>query len=121
VKYDPLVSPEPKRWLAFAEGERLGAIEAFHKQIGTPASKPRLHAILHAIVETQLATGETPVQRALERLMRQGLDRHEALHAIGSVLSEQIYGALRSEAAGADPAADYVRKLDALTASGWKG
>jgi hypothetical protein len=121
MKYDPLVAPEPERWLGFAEGERLGAIEEFHQHLAASARNPRLHAIIHAIVETQLAMGEAAVLQALERLMREGLDRHEAIHAIGSVLSEQIYGALRSPAAPSDPAADYVRKLEALTASGWKG
>ncbi len=43
--------------------------------------------------------------------MEEGLDRHEAVHAIGSVLSEQLFAALREEA-GADLNAQYVEKLN---------
>ena len=48
------------------------------------------------IVENQVALGDAFAARAvLLRLMAEGLDRHEAIHAIGSVLSEQRSGALR--------------------------
>ena len=51
--------------------------------------------------------------------MAEGLDRHEAIHAIGSVLSEQLFAALREEG-GAAPNAQYVEKLNRLTAESWR-
>jgi hypothetical protein len=51
--------------------------------------------------------------------MAEGLDRHEAIHAIGSVLSEQLFAALREEG-GDDPNAQYVEKLNRLTAESWR-
>jgi hypothetical protein len=43
-------------------------------------------------VETQLAEGHAEATAALDRLLQEGLDRHEALHAIGSVLAEEGAG-----------------------------
>ncbi len=40
----------------------------------------------HVVVENQIALGdEIPVARNLHQLMAQGLDRHDAIHAIASV------------------------------------
>ena len=72
------------------------------------------------IVENQVALGHTFAARAvLLRLMAEGLDRHEAIHAIGSVLSEQLFAALREEG-GADPNAQCLEKLNRLTAESWR-
>jgi hypothetical protein len=49
------------------------------------------------IVENQVALGDTFAARAvLLRLMAEGLDRHEAIYAIGSVLV--LFSPLRSGA-----------------------
>jgi hypothetical protein len=51
----------------------------------------------HVIVENQVALGEAyPVQSVLLRLMEEGLDRHDAIHAIGSVLAERLFAGLRA-------------------------
>jgi hypothetical protein len=43
----------------------------------------------HVVVENQVALGEVMrVPETLERLLDEGLDRHEAVYAIGSVLME---------------------------------
>ncbi len=44
-----------------------------------------IHATVHQIVENQLAENFPDVVEALDRLMHQGLNRHEAIHAIASV------------------------------------
>jgi hypothetical protein len=41
-------------------------------------------------VENQLAEGLASVIRAMARLRNEGLSRHDALHAIGSVLVEHL-------------------------------
>jgi hypothetical protein len=42
------------------------------------------------IVENQIAEGYEPTVRAIVRLTAGGLDRHEAVHAIGSIISAGI-------------------------------
>ena len=49
--------------------------------------------------------------------MEQGLDRHDAIHAIGSVSAEQIYGAL-SQLEPFDPQV-YDQALTSLNAADW--
>jgi hypothetical protein len=42
--------------------------------------------VFHVIVENQAAQGlETPVRRTLARLQAEGLSRHDAVHAVGSI------------------------------------
>jgi hypothetical protein len=51
-----------------------------------------LHAAIHVVVENQVALGgEIPVQETLARLMGEGLSRHEAVHAVGSVLAGILF------------------------------
>ncbi len=52
--------------------------------------------------------------------MNQGLDRHEAIHAIGFVLSKHIYEILQSAEADQDPSAAYYRDLEELTPESWR-
>jgi hypothetical protein len=76
----------------------------------------------HATVETQVAMGdETPARRTLERLMAEGLDRHQAVHAIGMVLMEHIYDILRGPDPDleSDPNLTYFAALEKLTANEW--
>ena len=80
---------------------------------------PQLHAIFHTIVENQIAVGEKIPARTLRRLMKEGLERHEAIHAIGSVLGEQIYNAMAGSSLSVDINEQYVRELKSLTAEGW--
>src|SRR5215813_2177430 len=85
--YDPLQAPDPKEWLALDEGERIALADEYHRRAGIRLPKVQIHAAIHATVETQAALGdETPVRRTLDRLVSEGLDRHEAIHAVGSVL-----------------------------------
>ena len=61
--------------------------------------RPRLHAAVHAVVETQLASGAPPeTRRALERLLAGGLPRHEAVHAIGLIVANATAAALDGRA-----------------------
>lgn len=55
------------------------------------AGSSKSHAAFHLAVETQAATGFEPTVRALERLRGQGLNRHDAIHAIGSVLAAAVW------------------------------
>jgi hypothetical protein len=117
MPYDPAVGPEPAVWLGLDDGERVVVVREYHKRAKERADNPELHAIIHATVETQLAEGDPAVKAGFDRLSEQGLDRHNVVHAIGSVLADAIYGVMKTERAH-DPL-EYARKLSELTAEGW--
>src|SRR4051812_16652600 len=99
--YDPELAPVPEEWLASDEDERVYVIEQYHREarIPLPKSARHVHATIHAVVENQLALEDQAIVRAtLERLMREGLTRHDAIHAIGSVLTEYLYDLLHDAA-----------------------
>jgi hypothetical protein len=122
-RYDPLVAPDPVHWLALDEQVRIDMVEDYHRtaRIQLPRSTP--HAIAHVIVENQGALGdEIPVQRTLQRLMSEGLDRHDAIHAVGSVLMwhlNEIMAGRREAKDGEDPLSPYYAELERLTAEEW--
>ena len=79
----------------------------------------RAHAATHVIVENQAAMGDvTVVPATLDRLMREGLDRHDAIHAIGSVLLGIVLDAYHDKQI--DINATYGRELAELTAASWR-
>jgi Domain of unknown function (DUF1841) len=117
-RYDPNVAPDPHIWLDLDEDERLDLVRRFHRKARLHAPNPQVHAVIHATVENQAALGdEMRVQRTLERLMAEGLDRHDAIHAVGSVLADFLFAAMRGEAAFDE--AKYAAELDALTKESW--
>ena len=76
---------------------------------------------LHVIVENQVVLGdEIPVRRTLERLRAEGLDRHDAVHAVGSVVAKRIYELLKEGLPTGDPNEPYWAELESLTAEGWR-
>src|ERR1700692_4547823 len=86
-RYDPLKAPDAKQWLATDEGERIQLALEYHTRARVKLPNATMHATVHVIVENQIALGdETPVRLKASQLMAQGLDRHEAIHAIASVL-----------------------------------
>lgn len=86
MRYDPEVEPDPSKWQELDEQERITLAEAYHRRAGIEVPEMTVHAIAHAIIENQVAVGDAlPVRRAIERLMGEGLDRHDAVHAVGSV------------------------------------
>lgn len=94
-------APDPATWLSLDESERLAAIEGAHRHAaaGHPAMpNRRLHALLHLVVENQLAAGEpAEVKQTLRRLMDQGLSRHAALHALGTVVAGSIFDTVKQQ------------------------
>ncbi len=119
--YDPLEAPDPAEWLALEEQERIDLARDYHHSAGIRLPNATAHATFHAIVETQIAlVDETPARRTAQRLMDQGLDRHEALHAIGSVLAEFIHDLINAPESDTDPNAPYFAALERLTAEDWR-
>jgi hypothetical protein len=118
--YNPEQPPERGAWLALAEAERIELVAAYHKRTGEKLPNPRLHAAFHAVVENQLAEGIEAVEESLARLMKEGLDRHEGIHAIGSVLAEHLSILMRNgPPKETDTNEPYSRRLRSLSASTW--
>jgi len=116
-RYDALKAPDPEAWLALDEDERVALVEDYHKQTEGRFPRLRVHSILHHIVENQLAMGLPEVGAALKRVMAEGLDRHQAVHAIASVIAGQLHSML-SKRQKFDQEA-YDRALKELTAAKW--
>ncbi|MBI1398004.1 MAG: hypothetical protein GC151_18680 [Betaproteobacteria bacterium] len=116
-QYNPEESPKAEDWLALDEQERVLLVEYFHRDARIPLPKRarRIHASLHAVVENQVAVRDQPVVQALERLTGEGVTRHEAIHAIGSVLVRVMRGVMNSESPGASASEDYYAELARLT------
>ena len=120
-RYDPLEAPDPEEWLELDEQERIDLVQEYHRRAGIHPANEKLHATLHAIVEAQIALKEeTPVRRIAQRLIGEGLDRHDAIHAIGMVLAEHIYDVLRTTKSDKGPNAPYYAALERLTAEDWR-
>ena len=118
--YDPLVAPDSEVWLALDEGERLILIEQYHRDADVDLPNFAVHAAIHAAVENQLASNLAPVCEAFTRLMSEGLNRHDAIHAIGSVLAAQLFELMRvGKAEPTEPNERYFRSLRELTAARW--
>ena len=79
-----------------------------------------LHATIHVVVENQIALGEAVVIEALARLQAEGLTRHDAVHAVGMALAENIYELLKfPQGQTSDPNLEYFDRLRHLTAAEW--
>jgi hypothetical protein len=119
-RYNPAVSPPPSEWPALDEQERLLLVERYHVRAKIDLPNVKLHAVMHAIVENQLAESVPAVVETFERLTTEGLDRHDVLHAIGSVLAHHMVQLMNHDVSTADPNAVYFAELRALTAARWR-
>lgn len=119
-EYDAMTAPNPNDWLGLGEQERLILAEKYHEEIGVELERPTLHAAMHTVVENQLALGDERVVRVFDRLITEGLDRHDGLHAVGSVLAEHLFGIMSEGTEASASTEAYYRALEALTAASWR-
>ena len=122
MRYDADEAPEPAGWLALDEWERISAVLEGHSDsddVHPSTPNPRLHAIIHTVVETQLASDDPPsARRALARLQAAGNTRHEAVHAIGSVVSDTVIDVMQQQRPF--NAAAYEAALGRLQPGDWR-
>jgi len=122
MQYDPLRKIPYRKWLAADEDERMRAVRAYHKANRIEVPRLEAHVVLHVVIETQLAMDVFPTRSTLSRLMGEGLDRHEAIHAMGIVLAEQMYRLMEAGGSAADfdiSQKKYETDLLNLTADSW--
>ena len=121
LRYDPMTALDPEEWNDLDESERIALVKDFHKKARIRLPNADVHAAIHAIIETQIALGdEIPVGRTVERLLDEGLDRHDAIHAVGMTLTEHMQNLVREVEMPADPNTSYYAALERLTAEGWR-
>jgi len=121
-EYNPECAPEAESWLELDEQERIALVETYHRVARIKLPNVTAHAAIHAIVENQIALNLEPVVRALHRLSKEGLTRHDAVHAIGSVVAERLWDILKTDQNG-DAAASqssYYAAVERLTAASWR-
>jgi hypothetical protein len=115
--YDAERAPDADWWLARGEADKLQAVVEHHRALKTghaDLSNPQAHAAMHMVVEDQLAADDPFAARVtLKRLMDGGLNRHEAVHAIGIVASRRLFNVLQRKEKWDNNA--YIRELNALT------
>jgi Protein of unknown function (DUF1186)/SEC-C motif len=127
--YDPFEDPDPEQWLLMDEQQRIDVVLEYHRNADISLPNEKLHAVFHVIAENQIADDELPVRRKLQQLISEGLDRHDAIHAIGSVISGHVFDLMREAdkdglqdklASGWDPNEAYFAELERLTAKSWR-
>lgn len=117
-KYDPLHAPNPEKWLELDDDQRIQLILQYHKKEGIETPNDQIHAVIHNIIENQIAKNEkSPVKEAVNRLTDEGLDRHEAIHAVGSVLIKHM---VNNKSDKGDSTQSYFEEVKNLTLQKWK-
>ena len=119
--YDPERPLSPEDWLELDEQERISLAKQFHVRARIELPSVDAHAVFHAIVENQIALGLGPVVRAMSRLMKQGLTRHDSIHAVASVLADHLYeqANMTSEDSADVLQARYDAAVERLNAKDW--
>jgi hypothetical protein len=122
TNYDPEIAPDPTAWLTLDEQERMHIVETYHRTAGIGLPNVKVHAAFHAMVENQLAEGLECVVRAMARLTSEGLSRHDALHAIGSVVAELQFDAaeLKTQDDANTIQSRYNAAVERLSAKEWR-
>lgn len=118
-EYDPDNPPDPEAWLALSPEDRRRLVMDYYEREGGYGGSLEVHAQVHATLETQLAEQVTPVKAAFMRLRDNGLSRHEALRAIGSVLARRIRRIDDPNDLTSAANREYFSVLETLTADTW--
>ncbi len=119
--YEPSFNPDPEAWLSIDEGARISLVREYHENSGEddPEVNLELHSSIHVVVENQLAMKVDCIPETIAKLTRQGLARHEAIHAIGAIISEDLVNLAQGVEREFSPN-KFRRKLEKLTAKRWR-
>jgi hypothetical protein len=117
--YDPETAPDAAEWLDLEEEERIELVASYHRRKRVRLPRLQMHATLHAVVENQIAEKLQSVRETVARLQAEGLSRHDAVHAVASVLVGHLQDLLREGAPAQFETEVYSQDLRALSAEGW--
>jgi hypothetical protein len=91
--------------------------ELSDEQIERDGTNPITHVIIHATIENQIANGDPKeTAQTVEALTQQGSSQHEAIHAVGAVMADEIFHVLKDKRPFDE--AGFVRKLKRLAKPG---
>jgi hypothetical protein len=119
-EYDAERAIDAEAWLALPELDRHVFVEDYHRKQPNCVENLSPHAAFHVIIENQLAMGEEVVVRTLARLVREGLDRHDAVHALANVLAGHMYDFIKKKTDVKTMQSRYAAEADKLTAKRWR-
>ena len=94
---------------------KLGELASYPQQIDGMVVNPFVHTVLHLIVDTQISS-ESPeyVEDTFARLRNEGMEEHEALHAIIAIYADLYFSNFRK--GGAFSYLDYECRLRNIAA-----
>ena len=119
-RYDADQKVDAEVWDALDQAERMWAVLRFHRMRRSKLSGIKIHVAMHVTVEDRIALGDDdPVNRALARLMQEGLGRHDAIHAIGGTLMKCLYLESKGREEEADLEKRFFRELRNLNGRRW--
>ena len=119
--YDPGQYPSALEWLELDELTRIELIEEFHANQKIDLPNLRVHAAIHCVVENQIAENFESTVQAMIRLCAEGLSRHDAIHAVGSVVAEHLFQVLKAPDPG-NPGMmneQMAKEIDCISAKQW--
>lgn len=100
----------PEFDVAWATGE----MAAYPQEINGQIVNPFVHTVLHAVIDRQILNQDPDfVEENFKRLIGEGVDRHECLHAIMQAFAEIHFGNFR-QGRGFDYL-DYQSRLNMLS------
>lgn len=80
----------------FEEIWSMGEMAAYPQEINGHVVSPFVHTVLHTIVDSQIKTQQPEfVVETLDRLLKQGMEEHEALHAIIASFADLHFSSFR--------------------------
>lgn len=117
--YDVSRGPNAAEWLVLEESARIALVaEAHRRSRASVGGNEEAHASIHVVVEDRLAMGHTAVVAAYDRCRAAGVDRHNAIHALASVVTNHMVAVLESHAGFDQATAD--RDFEAIDPERWK-
>ena len=80
----------------FEEIWTMGEMAAYPQEINGQVVSPFVHTVLHTIVDSQIRTEQPEfVIQAFNKLLEQGMEEHEVLHAIIAVYADLHFSSFR--------------------------
>jgi len=94
---------------------KLGELASYPQEINGMVVNPFVHTVLHLIVDLQIQS-ETPeyVESTFGRLQNEGMEEHEALHAIIAIYADLYFSNFRK--GGSFSYLDYQSRLQNIAA-----
>ncbi len=117
--YDVSRAPAPAEWLQLEEAARIALVAEAHRRTrASVGGNEEAHASIHVVVEDRLAMGHPAVVAAYDRCLAAGVDRHNAIHALASVVTNHMVAVLESQAGFDQATAD--QDFAAIDPEKWK-